>query len=86
MNPTTLTGGEHAGLLVYGLQSSPADRLPLAKHLHQAGYTVRLPHIAGTGSYIAIRHTRSRIERIQRKTKPCRAYNPRQHITRSAEL
>ena len=47
MNPITLSGGEHAVLLIHGLQSSPAELLPLAKRLQQAGYTVHLPHIAG---------------------------------------
>ena len=36
-------------LLIHGLQSSPAELLPLAKRLQQAGYTVHLPHIAGYG-------------------------------------
>ena len=49
MNPIRLAGGEHAVLLIHGLQSSPAELLPLAKRLHQAGYTVHMPHIAGYG-------------------------------------
>lgn len=49
MNPVTLAGGEHAVLLIHGLQSSPAELLPLAKRLQQAGYTVHLPHISGYG-------------------------------------
>lgn len=49
MDPITLVGGEHAVLLIHGLQSSPAELLPLAKRLQQAGYTVHLPHIAGYG-------------------------------------
>ncbi|ADE10690.1 alpha/beta hydrolase [Sideroxydans lithotrophicus] len=49
MTPITLPGGEHAVLLLHGLQSSPAELLPLAKRLQQAGYTVHLPHIAGYG-------------------------------------
>lgn len=49
MNPITLLGGEHAVMLIHGLQSSPAELLPLAKRLHQAGYTVHMPHIAGYG-------------------------------------
>jgi carboxylesterase len=49
MNPITLSGGEHAVLLIHGLQSSPAELLPLAKRLQQAGYTVHMPHIAGYG-------------------------------------
>jgi len=49
MNPVKLAGGEHAVLLFHGLQSSPAELLPLAKRLHQAGYTVQMPHLAGYG-------------------------------------
>ncbi len=49
MDPVTLVGGEHAVLLIHGLQSSPAEMLPLAKRLHQSGYTVHLPHIRGYG-------------------------------------
>lgn len=49
MNPVTFLGGEHAVMLIHGLQSSPAELLPLAKRLHQAGYTVFMPHIAGYG-------------------------------------
>lgn len=49
MNPITLAGGEHAVLLIHGLQSSPVELLPLAKRLQQAGYTVHMPHIAGYG-------------------------------------
>jgi carboxylesterase len=49
MTPITLTGGEHAVLLIHGLQSSPAELLPLAKRLQLAGYTVYMPHIAGYG-------------------------------------
>ena len=33
MNSITLTGGEHAVLLVHGLQSSPVEMQPLAKLL-----------------------------------------------------
>lgn len=49
MNPVTLPGGEHAVLLLHGLQSSPAELLPLAKRLQKAGYTVHMPHIEGYG-------------------------------------
>ena len=49
MDPVTLVGGEHAVLLIHGLQSSPAEMLPLAKRLHQSGYTVHVPHIRGYG-------------------------------------
>ncbi|HEU0189534.1 MAG TPA: alpha/beta fold hydrolase [Gallionella sp.] len=49
MNPITLAGGEHAVMLIHGLQSSPAELLPLAKRLNQADYTVHMPYIAGYG-------------------------------------
>jgi carboxylesterase len=49
MAAITLKGGEHAVLLLHGLQSSPAELQPIAKRLHQAGYTVHAPHIAGYG-------------------------------------
>src|SRR5450759_3169554 len=49
MNPIKLAGGEHAVLLIHGLQSSPAEMLPLAKRLYQSGYTVHVPHIRGYG-------------------------------------
>lgn len=49
MNPIRLPGGEHAVMLIHGLQSSPAELLPLAKRLQQVGYTVHMPHIPGYG-------------------------------------
>jgi carboxylesterase len=49
MDAITLKGGEHAVLLFHGLQSSPAELQPIAKRLHQAGYTVHVPHIRGYG-------------------------------------
>lgn len=49
MDPIRLPGGEHAVMLIHGLQSSPVELLPLAKRLNQAGYTVHMPHIAGYG-------------------------------------
>jgi carboxylesterase len=49
MNPITLTGNEHAVLLVHGLQSSPVEMLPLAKQLNKSGYTVHVPFITGYG-------------------------------------
>lgn len=49
MKPVTMAGGEHAVLLIHGLQSSPAELLPLAKRLNQAGYTVHMPHVQGYG-------------------------------------
>lgn len=47
MNAITLESGDHAVLLLHGLQSSPAELQPIAKRLHQAGYTVHVPHITG---------------------------------------
>lgn len=44
-----LIAGDHAVLLVHGLQGVPAEMLPLAKQLHKAGYTVRVPHFSGYG-------------------------------------
>ena len=49
MNTLRLEGKEHAVLLLHGLQSSPAELQPLAKRLHQVGYTVYAPHIRGYG-------------------------------------
>lgn len=49
MDAITLKAGEHAVLLFHGLQSSPAELQPIAKRLHQAGYTVHTPHIRGYG-------------------------------------
>ncbi len=49
MDAITLKGGEHAVLLLHGLQSSPAELQPIAKRLQQAGYTVHAPHIKGYG-------------------------------------
>lgn len=49
MDTVTLVGGQHAVLLVHGLQSSPAEMLPLAKRLNKSGYTVHMPHIRGYG-------------------------------------
>lgn len=36
-------------LLLHGLQGSPTEMLPLAKRLHQAGYSVYVPHLVGYG-------------------------------------
>lgn len=44
-----LIAGEHAVLLIHGLQSSHTEMLTLAKRLHKAGYTVRVPHFKGYG-------------------------------------
>lgn len=49
MDAITLKGGEHAVLLLHGLQSSPAELQPVAKRLNEAGYTVHVPHIRGYG-------------------------------------
>ena len=44
-----LIAGEHAVLLIHGLQGVPTEMLPLAKRLHKAGYSVRVPHFKGYG-------------------------------------
>jgi carboxylesterase len=51
MKALDLKGGDHAVLLVHGLQGNPAEMLPLAKRLHKAGYTVRVPHFKGYGHF-----------------------------------
>jgi len=47
MKPVELAAGEHAVLLVHGLSSTPNELLPLARRLHKAGYSVRMPYIQG---------------------------------------
>jgi carboxylesterase len=49
MKTVELPGGEHAVLLIHGLQGVPTEMLPLAKRLHKAGYSVRVPHFKGYG-------------------------------------
>jgi len=49
MKPLELIAGDRAVLLVHGLQGVPAEMMPLAKRLHKAGYTVRVPHFKGYG-------------------------------------
>ncbi|MES1981711.1 MAG: alpha/beta hydrolase [Pseudomonadota bacterium] len=44
-----LIAGDHAVLLIHGLQGVPAEMQTLAKRLHKAGYTVRVPHFKGYG-------------------------------------
>lgn len=44
-----MIAGDHAVLLIHGLQGVPAEMMPLAKRLHKAGYTVRVPHFKGYG-------------------------------------
>ena len=51
MKSLEMTGGDHAVLLLHGLQGLPAEMLPVARRLHQAGYTVRVPHIRGYGHF-----------------------------------
>lgn len=49
MKNIELTGGEHAVLLIHGLQGVPTEMLTLAKRLHKAGYSVSVPHFKGYG-------------------------------------
>ncbi len=44
-----LEGGEHGVLLIHGLQGNPLEMQYPAKRLHQAGFSVRVPHIRGYG-------------------------------------
>ncbi|MBI5918838.1 MAG: alpha/beta fold hydrolase [Nitrosomonadales bacterium] len=47
MKPMEFHAGEHAVLLVHGLSSTPVEMQPLAKRLHKAGYSVRVPYFKG---------------------------------------
>jgi carboxylesterase len=49
MKRIELAGNEHAVLLIHGLQGVPTEMQALAKRLHKAGYTVRVPHFRGYG-------------------------------------
>ena len=49
MKHIELIGGEHAVLLIHGLQGTPIEMQLLAKRLHKAGYSVRVPHFKGYG-------------------------------------
>ena len=49
MKQIELAGGEHAVLLIHGLQGVPTEMQALANRLHKAGYTVRVPHFKGYG-------------------------------------
>ena len=49
MKNIELIGGEHAVLLIHGLQGVPTEMQALAKRLQKAGYSVRVPHFKGYG-------------------------------------
>jgi carboxylesterase len=49
MKKIELIGGEHAILLIHGLQGTPIEMQSIAKRLHRAGYSVRVPHFKGYG-------------------------------------
>lgn len=49
MKRIELSGGEHAVLLIHGLQGVPTEMQALAKRLNKAGYSVRVPHFKGYG-------------------------------------
>ena len=49
MKKIELIGGEHAVLIIHGLQGVPTEMLTLAKRLHKAGYSVSVPHFKGYG-------------------------------------
>jgi carboxylesterase len=46
-SPIDLAGGPHAALLIHGLASSPLEVRFVARLLHRAGFTVRVPVIPG---------------------------------------
>ncbi|MCS1352187.1 carboxylesterase [Mechercharimyces sp. CAU 1602] len=48
--PFLYSGGETGILLVHGFTGSPSELRPLGKHLHEQGYTVHAPLLAGHGS------------------------------------
>lgn len=48
-----LAGGEHAVLLIHGLSGTPFEVKYLAKKLHQAGFTVRVPLLPGHGESVS---------------------------------
>ena len=58
MKQIELIAGGHAVLLIHGLQGVPTEMQTLAKRLHKAGYTVRVPHFKGYG-YMAGDNARS---------------------------
>lgn len=47
-----LGNGEHAVLLIHGLSGTPFEVMHLAKKLHQAGFTVRIPLLPGHGEKV----------------------------------
>jgi carboxylesterase len=49
MKNIELIGGEHAVLLIHGLQGTPIEMQSIAKRLHKAGYSVHVPHFKGYG-------------------------------------
>ncbi len=49
-------GGDHGVLLTHGLCANPLELLPLAKRLNQAGFSVRVPFLAGYGIAKDSRH------------------------------
>ncbi|MBY0578154.1 MAG: alpha/beta fold hydrolase [Burkholderiales bacterium] len=44
-----LVKGEHAVLLIHGLSGTPLEMQFVARRLHKAGFTVRVPHFSGYG-------------------------------------
>ena len=54
--PLVLKGGPHGVLLFHGLNSSPLEMQFVARGLHRAGYTVRVPILDGY-THGALRHT-----------------------------
>lgn len=51
-------GGEHAVLLIHGLSGSPFEFMYLARRLHKAGFTVRIPLLPGHGESVGALSTK----------------------------
>jgi carboxylesterase len=48
--PFAADGGAVGVLLIHGFTGSPASMTPWARHLHDAGFTVRVPRLPGHGT------------------------------------
>lgn len=53
LSELNVAGGEDAVLLIHGLTGSPFELKFLTRQLHKAGFTVRVPCLAGHGTTVA---------------------------------